>query len=158
MVRSNVHVFWFLVAMDAPHILRPVGAHEPQQWFYYGRRRCPRRATEQGYCGKFGNVDDRGGSGGSASARGLGSQGQQVSYTGYSCDTSHLTRCRPVVLRTADPKFTHVGQLWQALYYVPQVLHRISQYRGPPPPEGVTEVDPPTTGIGIPQFMAQKLH
>ena len=53
------------------------------------------------------------------------------------------------MLRTADPKFVHVGQLWQALYYVPQVRHRISQYRGPLPPEGVTEVDPPATGIGI---------
>lgn len=71
---------------------------------------------------------------------------------------SRLTRLRPVVLRAADPKSTHVGQLWQALYYVPQVRHRISQYRGPPPPEGTTEVDPPATGIGILQYIAPNLQ
>ena len=59
------------------------------------------------------------------------------------------------MLRTVDPRFAHVGQLWQALYYTPQVRHRISQYRGPPPPEGVTEVDPPAVGIGISSIWLQ---
>lgn len=54
---------------------------------------------------------------------------------------------RPVILRTTDPKFAHIGQLWQAFYHVPQVRYRISRYRGPTPPEGATEVDPPTSGI-----------
>ena len=66
--------------------------------------------------------------------------------------------CRPVILRTADQKFAHVGQLWQALYYVPQVRYRISRYRGPPPPEGVTEVDPPATGIGTLTFSPRSFY
>lgn len=80
-----------------------------------------------------------------------------MSHVGCLRGISRLTCCRPVVLRTADPKFAHVGQLWQALYYTPQVRHRISQYRGPPPPEGVTEVDPPTTGIGTSQHVTPGL-
>lgn len=88
----------------------------------------------------------------------MGAYGQQVSHAGCTRGIFHLTRCRPVVLRTADPKFAHVGQLWQALYYAPQVRHRISQYRGPLPPEGVTEVDPPTTGIGISPHTTTMLH
>ena len=80
-----------------------------------------------------------------------------MSYVGRSCGAPHLTCCRPVVLRTADPKIVHLGQLWQALYYVPQVRHRISQYR-PPSPEGADEVDPPATGIGISRPIAPSLH
>ena len=75
--------------------------------------------------------------------------GQWVSNIG-PLHISRLTRYRPVVVWTADPELAHVGQLWQALYHVPQVRHRISQYRSPHPPEGDTKVDPLSSGAGIP--------
>lgn len=51
---------------------------------------------------------------------------------------------RPAVIMAMYPKFAHIGQLWQSLYHVPQVRHRISQYRGPPSPGGATGADSAT--------------
>jgi hypothetical protein len=60
----------------------------------------------------------------------------------------------PVVLRPPDQKYAHVGLLWQALFFVPQVRERIAAYRGPvptsltPTENGVIEVEPPIDGPG----------
>ena len=71
---------------------------------------------------------------------------------------SRLTRYRPVVIWTTDPKRVHVAQLWQALYHVPQVRDRISRYRSSHPPEGNAKADPLSSTTGIPWSTNHSIH
>jgi hypothetical protein len=72
----------------------------------------------------------------------------------FSRHTANIIRDSPVVLRPSEQKHAHVGLLWQALFFVPQVRERIAEYRGPvptslvPTENGVLEVEPPIDGPG----------
>ena len=118
-----------------------------------GTRRTPKaleqQGSERGKCRESGYSHGCGRARRSAPTRTLDAPGQCVSNI-EPPHISRLTRHRPVVIWTMNPKLVHVGQLWRALYHVPQVRHRISQYRSPHPSEGDTKVDPLSGGTGIP--------